>query len=97
MSAVTEIVGFVAAALTTSCYVPQVWHTWKTKDVSGISLMMYLTLFAGVSFWLIYGILLGSWPLILSNVFCLSMIGAIMAMKIKFTAPAASSAGTAHS
>jgi MtN3 and saliva related transmembrane protein len=85
MSAATEAVGFIAAVLTTSCYVPQVWHTWKTKEVAGISLMMYLALFGGVGFWLVYGVLLGSMPLILSNIFCLSMIGAIMAMKVKFS------------
>lgn len=93
----TEIIGFIAALLTTSCYLPQVWHTWQTREVAGISLLMYLTLFAGVSFWLVYGILLGSWPLILSNAFCLSMIGSIIAMKLRYSAPASSSAGTGRS
>ena len=89
MSAAAETIGFIAAVMTTSCYVPQVWHTWKTKEVAAISLLMYVFLFTGVAFWLIYGLMLGSLPLILSNLFCLSMIGAIIGMKLRYGKPAA--------
>ncbi len=85
MSASTEIIGSIAAVLTTACYMPQVWHTWRTKEVAGISLLMYLALFAGVSFWLVYGFLRETWPLVVSNLITLGMLSAIIAMKLKYT------------
>lgn len=84
MSAITESIGSLAAILTTACYLPQVWHTWKTKDVAGISLMMYVALFGGVMLWLVYGILRETWPLVVSNLITLGMLGAIMTMKLKY-------------
>lgn len=62
-----EILGLIAAALTTSAFVPQVYKTWKTKSVEGLSLTMYLVFFVGIVLWLIYGIHHNSLPMILSN------------------------------
>ena len=55
-----EIVGLVAAALTTAAFVPQVYKTWKTKSADELSLTMYLVFFTGIMLWLAYGILLNS-------------------------------------
>ena len=55
-------IGTIAAVISTASFVPQVWHTFKTRDVSGISLGMYSVFTVGVSCWLIYGLLLGAWP-----------------------------------
>lgn len=63
-----EIIGLVAAVLTTSGFVPQVYKTWRTKDVGGLSLWMYMALFAGTVLWLIYGLYTNSRPIILANV-----------------------------
>ena len=57
----SELVGYLAASLTTASFVPQAWHTFKTKDVSGISLGMYGAFTAGVALWLVYGLLLAAW------------------------------------
>lgn len=64
----TEIIGLVAALLTTSGFIPQVLKTWKTKDVSSLSLPMYLVLFVGMLLWLAYGIINESIALILANI-----------------------------
>ena len=83
-AAMTEAVGMVAAVLTTISFVPQVWHSFKTRDVSGISLPMYSLFTVGVALWLAYGILLGAWPLIVANGITLSLAFAILLMKLRF-------------
>ena len=62
-----EIIGLLAAFLTTGAFVPQVYKTWKIKSTDDISLTMYLVLFVGLVLWLIYGIHLNSLPMILAN------------------------------
>lgn len=56
-----------AAVLTTSAFFPQAVKTIRTRETSGLSLTMYLMLVAGVAMWLVYGLLLGSLPLIVGN------------------------------
>jgi MtN3 and saliva related transmembrane protein len=63
-----EIVGLVAAALTTAAFVPQVYKTWKTKSADELSLTMYLVFFTGIMLWLAYGILLNSLSIMLANI-----------------------------
>ena len=50
-----EIIGLIAAALTTSAFIPQVYKVYKEKSAVGISLTMYLIFFVGLSLWLFYG------------------------------------------
>lgn len=78
-----EIIGIIAATLTTLCFVPQVIQVLKTRDTKGISLAMYITFVLGVSMWCVYGILIGKWPVIIANIvtFCLASI--ILYIKIK--------------
>lgn len=78
----TEWVGFLAAGLTTLSFVPQAWLTFRTRDVSGISLGMYGVFTLGVALWLAYGIALGAWPLILANGVTLALASAILGMKL---------------
>ena len=82
--AFTEAVGSVAAILTTVSFVPQAWHSFKTRDVSGISLGMYSVFTIGVALWLVYGVLLYAWPLIIANSITLALAAAILAMKLRF-------------
>ena len=79
-----EWIGFLAAALTTLSFVPQAWLTFKTRDVSGISLGMYSAFTLGVALWLVYGLALGAWPLILANAVTLSLALAILVMRVRF-------------
>ena len=63
-----EIIGLTAAVFTTSAFVPQVYKTYKTKSVDGLSLTMYIVFLTGIILWLIYGIHLKSLAMILSNI-----------------------------
>ena len=79
-----EWIGFLAAALTTLSFVPQAWLTFKTRDVSGISLGMYSAFTLGVALWLVYGLALGAWPLIVANTVTLSLALAILVMRVRY-------------
>jgi MtN3 and saliva related transmembrane protein len=80
----SELVGYLAATLTTISFVPQAWHTFRTKDVSGISLSMYSAFTAGVALWLAYGVLLDAWPIVIANLVTLSLAGLILSMKLRY-------------
>ena len=77
-------VGSLAAILTTASVVPQAWHTFRTRDVSGISLSMYSLFTVGVALWLVYGILLTAWPIIIANVITTSLALMILVMKLRY-------------
>jgi MtN3 and saliva related transmembrane protein len=79
----TDIVGSIAATLTTLAFLPQAILVIKTKSTRDISLMMYLVFTAGVSFWLAYGILLGAIPIIIGNVITLILALIVLVMKLK--------------
>lgn len=78
-----EAIGFVAAALTTVSFVPQVWLTWRTRDTRGVSLAMYAVFTTGIALWLAYGWFLRSWPMIIANVITLLLAASILAMKLR--------------
>ena len=78
-----EIIGLIAAALTTAAFLPQVYKTWKTKDVKGLSLPMVLMLFVGVGLWLVYGFLMKSISIIIANSITIISIFLLVYFKIK--------------
>lgn len=80
-SELISIVGFLAGALSVSSFLPQAWKIIKSRDTHSISLTMYLVTVAGFTLWLIYGIGLGEWPIILTNGICLSLTTFILVMK----------------
>jgi MtN3 and saliva related transmembrane protein len=79
-----NIIGFAAACLTTVSFVPQAWHTFRTKDVSGISLSMYACFTLGVFLWLVYGLLMEAWPIVVANAVTLALASAILVMKLRY-------------
>lgn len=79
-----DAIGSIAACLTTASFVPQAWHTFRTRDVSGISLGMYSLFTAGVALWLVYGLLLDAWPIIIANVITTSLALMILLMKLRY-------------
>ena len=81
---IADWIGSAAAVLTTASFVPQVVHTLRTKDVSGISLSMYSVFVVGVGLWLVYGLLLDAWPVVISNAITLSLAICILAMKLRY-------------
>jgi MtN3 and saliva related transmembrane protein len=82
--AALNILGFVAGVLTTAAFIPQIVKVWKTRSARDISLGMYSVFVSGVVLWLVYGLLLGSWPIILANIFTLVLAVAILVMKLRF-------------
>jgi MtN3 and saliva related transmembrane protein len=58
--------------------------TIRTKNTRGISRGMYVMFTVGVAFWLVYGIALNSWPMILANTVTLVLAGTILALKLRF-------------
>ncbi|MGZ8967509.1 MAG: SemiSWEET transporter [Gallionella sp.] len=80
----SDSIGSVAATLTTLAFVPQVWQVWKSKHAKDISLGMYSLFTLGVALWLVYGILLMSWPIIIANSITVILAGAVLVMKLKF-------------
>jgi MtN3 and saliva related transmembrane protein len=83
-TALAETIGYVAATLTTASFVPQAWHTFKTRDVRGISLGMYSAFTAGVAGWLVYGLLMGAWPIVIANAITLALAATILGMKLRY-------------
>ncbi|NBT34031.1 MAG: hypothetical protein EBT03_00575 [Betaproteobacteria bacterium] len=79
----SEIVGLVAAALTTLAFVPQALKSWRTRDLSGVSLVMYGVFTSGVALWLLYGLLIESWPVILANAVTLPLAGLVLVLKLR--------------
>ena len=82
-----DTIGSLAAILTTASFVPQVWKTFRSRDVSGISLVMYSLFTVGVALWLVYGILIMAWPIIIANVITTSLALMILAMKLRYSKP----------
>ena len=80
---IAEWIGYIAAFLTTSSFIPQVWHIWKTRHTQGISLRMYVFLTSGVALWLVYGLLLAAWPIIIANSVTLLLAGTVLVMKMR--------------
>ena len=78
-----EIIGLVAAALTTSAFIPQVYKVYKEKSAVGISLTMYLIFFVGLSLWLLYGYLVGSVSIVIANGVTLILAAIIIYYKLK--------------
>ena len=79
-----ELIGLVAAVLTTVGFVPQLVKTIKTKSVEGISLTMYLVMFFGLIFWLIYGFLIDSFAIKLANIVSGILVFSMIVLKVMY-------------
>ncbi|MDH6083964.1 SemiSWEET transporter [Umezakia ovalisporum] len=78
------LLGLCAAGLTTSAFLPQMFKTWRTKSAKDVSYLMLITFMSGLLLWLIYGIYLKSWPIILANGTTLFFNLIILWLKIKY-------------
>ncbi len=82
--ALVDVVGAIAATLTTLAFVPQALKTWRSRHARDLSLGMFLLFTLGVIGWLIYGLLLGSWPIIIANAITVVLAGGILFFKIRY-------------
>ncbi len=78
----SALLGYPAAFLTTIAFVPQALHSWRTRDLSGISLPMYALFTLGVALWLGYGLVIGSLPVIAANAATLVLASVVLWLKI---------------
>ncbi len=62
-----DILGYVAATLTTLSFLPQVIKVWQTRSTKDLSLTTLIALNVGIFLWLIYGLVLGAMPVIVAN------------------------------
>ena len=78
----TQVVGFVAGALTAFAFLPQVLKTWRTRSCRDLSMMMLGAQSAGVGLWILYGVFIDSFPVILSNAVTLTMCLVLLVFKL---------------
>ena len=76
--------GSAAALCSMVSFAPQLIKIWREKDASSVSLRMYLVTVTGFALWLAYGVVIGQWPVAVSNAVCLMMSGAVLVLKLRF-------------
>lgn len=79
-----EWIGSTAALCTTVSFVPQLYRVWRRKSARDISLTMFLLFSFGVACWLVYGIGIGSRPIVAANAITLALSVAILALKLRY-------------
>lgn len=83
MIEIADFSGAAASVLTTFSLLPQTVKVVRTKNTTDLSLLTYISLTAGLSMWLVYGIMIDRWPLILANSICVPLAAIILFMKIR--------------
>jgi MtN3 and saliva related transmembrane protein len=78
------LVGCIAGTLTTLSFVPQVMRSWKLRETKDLSLAMLLLFAIGVLLWTVYGIWIGSLPIIAANIITFALILFLLWMKYRF-------------
>ena len=77
-------VSAIAAILTTAAFVPQALHIIRHKETKAISLLMYVAFASGVALWLVFGVMISNWPMIVANAITLMLTLAIVGMKLRY-------------
>jgi MtN3 and saliva related transmembrane protein len=78
-----ELIGVLAGVLTTSAFIPQAVQTWRTRSARDVNLGLLVLLVVGNSLWLTYGVLMGSWGLIVANLVTVPLCALILAVKLR--------------
>lgn len=81
-TAMIDLIGSTAAFLTTLAFVPQVVKTVRTRQTRDISTAMWSLFSAGVALWLVYGVLLTAWPIVVANAVTLVLAATVLAIKL---------------
>jgi MtN3 and saliva related transmembrane protein len=82
MMPLNEAIGTAAGALTTLAFVPQAFQVWRSKSAKDINLVTFSMFSAGVALWLVFGIMIGSVSVIVTNAVTLLLALAILFLKI---------------
>lgn len=83
---IITLIGSTAGVCTTVAFLPQVIRVWRLKHAEEISLTTFLVFSIGTLIWLIYGLLLASWPIIIANGVTLVLALTILSLKLKWDA-----------
>lgn len=78
------IVGYIAGALTTLSFVPQVIKAWKMRETRDLSLAMLVLFAIGVILWTVYGLWLSSLPIIVANIVTFVLILVLLFLKFRY-------------
>jgi MtN3 and saliva related transmembrane protein len=81
----TQYLGYFAGTLTVFSFLPQVIRTWQTRRTGDLHLGMFLLLITASSLWIIYGAIIGSWPVILTNAGMVALNGALAVAKVRYS------------
>ena len=76
------LIGYVAATLSVSAFVPQAWRIIKTRRTRDLSKVMWILQVTGFACWIAYGVWLGELPLIIPNVICFLLSCFILTMRL---------------
>ena len=79
-----NLIGSTAAFCTTLSFLPQLVRVWRRKSARDISLSMFLLFSFGLVCWLIYGLMLNSWPMIVANSVTLALALGILVLKLRY-------------
>lgn len=79
---IAEIFGWLATAASVTSFVPQAWKIIKTRQTKDISVGMYTLTVSGFLLWTIYGVLIGAWPLVVTNAICAGLSAFILMMTL---------------
>ena len=79
---IVTVIGSLAAIASTVSFTPQAWKIIRTRDTAAISAPMYAITVVGFALWTSYGLMLGEWPIIVTNTICFVLSGFILTMKL---------------
>ena len=80
-----QYLGYFAGSLTVLSFLPQVIRTWKTKQARDLSLGMFALLVTASTLWILYGVIIGSWPVIVTNIGMVVLNGALATAKLRYS------------
>jgi MtN3 and saliva related transmembrane protein len=78
------LIGFLAGGLTTASFLPQVVKTARSRSARDLSGSMLLAFLVGLALWTLYGVQVGSLPIIAANTITMGLVAAILGMKVRF-------------
>lgn len=79
-----QYIGYLAGVLTTVAFFPQLIKIWRTKSAEDVSLAMFVIFTTGVFLWLVYGVMIGAWPIVAANTITFMLALAILFLKLHY-------------
>jgi MtN3 and saliva related transmembrane protein len=81
---IADALGTCAALCSMASFVPQIIKIRRERDASSVSLRMYAVTVTGFTLWILYGLLIASWPVIGANAVCLALSATVLALKWRY-------------